>query len=185
MKLSFMNATISHTDTIEIKQATLKDLEVLALLGRVTFRESHSKYIEDKTNLNAYLEKAFSVSTTKKELANNNNLYFILYRNQLPVGYVKLVLNAPSEFIENQNCCRLERIYVLDEFITHKFGLELFKKTVEKAKELQFDMMWLTVYIKNTRAINFYEKNEFKEVGSISFQIGEQGYENPILAKKL
>ena len=180
-----MNATISQTDTIKIKQGTVKDLETLALLGRVTFRESHGGYIEDKTNLNAYLDKAFSVETTKKELEDSNNVYFILYRNQLPVGYVKLVLNAPSEFIENQNCCRLERIYVLDEFITHKFGLELFKKTVAKAKELQFDVMWLTVYIKNTRAINFYEKNGFEKVGSISFKISKQGYENPILAKKL
>ncbi len=171
--------------SIKIKLASIADLETLALLGRVTFRESHGGYIEDKTNLNAYLDKAFSVETTKKELEDSNNVYFILYRNQLPVGYVKLVLNAPSEFIENQNCCRLERIYVLDEFITHKFGLALFKKTIEKAKELQFDVMWLTVYIKNTRAIHFYEKNGFKKVGNISFKINKQGYDNPILAKNL
>lgn len=180
-----MNAIITHTDTIEIKLGTSKDLETLALLGRVTFRESHGGYIEDKTNLNAYLDKAFSVETTKKELEDHNNVYFIIYRNYLPVGYTKLVLNATSEFITNTNCCRLERIYVLDEFITQKFGLELFKKTIEKAKELNFDIMWLSVYIKNIRAIKFYEKNGFEKVGSISFKISKQGYENPILAKKL
>ncbi|WP_075341246.1 GNAT family N-acetyltransferase [Tenacibaculum agarivorans] len=180
-----MNATMTQTNCIEIKQGTSKDLETLAILGRVTFRESHGDYIEDKTNLNAYLDKAFSIETTQKELKDSNNIYFIIYRNKLPVGYVKLVLNAESEFIENPSCCRLERIYVLDEFITQKLGLELFKTTVKKAQELNFDMMWLTVYIKNTRAINFYEKNGFEKVGSISFQINKQGYENPILAKKL
>lgn len=170
---------------IEIKKVGVESTEVLALLGRITFRESHGEYIEDKTNLNAYLNKAFSVEITRLELQSSNNIYYIIYKHNLPVGYVKLVLNAPSEFIDNPNACRLERIYVLEEFITQKFGLELFNKTLEKAKEMKFDVMWLSVYIKNTRAINFYLKNNFKEVGNISFQIGKQGYENPILAKIL
>ncbi|CAL2082731.1 GNAT family N-acetyltransferase [Tenacibaculum sp. 190524A05c] len=168
-----------------IKLATPADTELLALLGRVTFRESHGDYIEDKTNLNEYLDKAFSFETTQKEVNDSNNVYFIIYKNHFPVGYAKLVLNATSPFIPNERSCRLERIYVLDEFISQKFGIDLLNQTVEKAKELNFEVMWLSVYIKNTKAINFYLKNDFEEVGSISFKISKQGYENPILAKKL
>lgn len=169
----------------KIRLVTSSDNELLALLGRITFRESHGNYIENKTNLNKYLDKAFSYETTQKEINDSNNIYFIIYKNDFPVGYAKLVLNAISEFIPNQRSCRLERIYVLDEFISQKFGIELLNTTIKKAKELNFEIMWLSVYIKNTKAINFYLKNDFEKVGSISFKISKQGYENPIFAKKL
>ncbi|AUC14605.1 hypothetical protein BTO06_05395 [Tenacibaculum sp. SZ-18] len=174
-----------ETITKDIRLATSKDTSLLALLGRITFRESHGGYIEDKTNLDAYLDRAFSFETTAKELSDDNNIYFIIYKNNFPVGYAKLVKNATSEFIYNHNICRLERIYVLEEFISQKFGIDLLNKTVDKAKELDFDIIWLSVYIKNIKAIKFYQKNNFETVGSISFQIGKKGYENPILAKKL
>ncbi|MCH2033240.1 MAG: GNAT family N-acetyltransferase [Tenacibaculum sp.] len=174
-----------ETITNDIRLATSKDASLLALLGRITFRESHGGYIEDKTNLDAYLDRAFSFETTARELNDDNNIYYLIYKNNFPVGYAKLVKNATSEFIHNQNICRLERIYVLEEFISQKFGIDLLNKTVDKAKELGFDIMWLSVYIKNTKAIKFYQKNNFEEVGSISFQIGKKGYDNPILAKKL
>ena len=173
------------TTTQKIKLATANDAELLALLGRVTFRESHGDYIEDKTNLNDYLDTSFSFETTQKQINDSNNIYFIIYKNNFPVGYSKLVLNATSPFIPNKRSCRLERIYVLDEFISQKFGIDLLNKTIEKAQELNFEVIWLSVYIKNTKAINFYLKNNFEEVGSISFKISKQGYENPILAKKL
>ena len=173
------------TTTQKIKLATANDAELLALLGRVTFRESHGDYIEDKTNLNDYLDTSFSFETTQKQVNDSNNIYFIIYKNNFPVGYSKLVLDATSPFIPNKRSCRLERIYVLDEFISQKFGIDLLNKTIEKAQELNFEVIWLSVYIKNTKAINFYLKNNFEEVGSISFKISKQGYENPILAKKL
>ncbi len=174
-----------ETITNDIRLATSKDASLLALLGRITFRESHGGYIEDKTNLDAYLDRAFSFETTVNELNDDNNIYYLIYKNDFPVGYAKLIQNAASEFIDNHNICRLERIYILEEFISQKFGIDLLNKTVDKAKELGFDIMWLSVYIKNIKAIKFYQKNNFEAIGSISFQIGKKGYENPILAKKL
>lgn len=168
-----------------IKLATNKDITLLALLGRITFEQSHSCYIEKKSNLNAYLDSAFSVETTKKELLNTNNRYYIIYKDNFPVGYAKLVLNCNSDFIRNGNSCRLERIYVLEEFISQKFGVDLLQKTITIAREYNKDFLWLSVYIKNNNAIQFYQKNDFKKVGSILFQIGNKGYENPILAKRL
>ena len=40
----------------------------------------------------------------------------------------------------------------------------------EKAKELQLDTMWLSVYIKNKRAIRFYERNAFKNYDPENFE---------------
>ena len=54
-----------------------------------------------------------------------------------------------------------------------------------QAKALQLDTMWLTVYIKNKRAIRFYEKNEFKNVGVLNFIVSGKAYENIVFSKQI
>ena len=170
---------------IKIKIAKELDTDVLALLGRVTWAESHGHYIDDKNNLFNYLNSNFSVSKTKQDLNNPKNLFYIIYVDDLPVGYAKLVLNEKQESVASQNNCRLERIFILNEFIPLKIGQQLLNFVEEKAKALQLDTMWLTVYIKNKRAIRFYKKNEFKNVGNINFVVSGQAYDNIVFSKNI
>ncbi len=170
---------------IKIKTATQADTDVLALLGRQTWDESHGHYIEDKNDLLKYLDNNFSVSKTKQDIDNPNNLFYIIYADDLPAGYAKLILNATNENVVSQNNCRLERIFILNDFIPLKIGKQLLIFVEEQAKALKIDAMWLTVYIKNIRAIRFYEKNEFKNVGDINFEVSGKAYENIVFSKKI
>jgi GNAT superfamily N-acetyltransferase len=170
---------------IKIKIAKEADTDVLALLGRITWAESHGHYIDDKSNLLKYLDENFSVSKTKQDINNPKNLFYIMYVDDLPVGYAKLILNAKQESIVSLNNCRLERIFILDDFIPLKIGHQLLTFVEERAKELRLDTMWLSVYIKNSRAIRFYERNEFKNVGKLNFSVNGKEYENIIFSKKI
>ena len=78
---------------IKIKLAKEVDIEVLALLGRITWAESHGHYIEDKNNLLKYLGENFSASITRQNINNPKNLFYIMYVDDFPVGYAKLILN--------------------------------------------------------------------------------------------
>jgi len=170
---------------INIKQATIKDTEVLALLGRQTWAESHGHYIADKNKLQNYLNENFSVSKTRQNINNSKNIFYIMYVDDFPVGYTKIIANEKQENVISQNTCQLERIFILNEFIPLKIGKQLLTYTEERAKALKFDMMWLSVYIKNPRAIRFYEKNEFENVGSKNFMVNGKSYENIVFSKKL
>jgi len=170
---------------IKIKSAKEADTAILALLGRVTWAESHGHYIDDKNNLLKYLDKNFSVSKTKQDINDPTNLFYIIYVDDLPVGYAKLVVNAINESVASQNNCRLERIFIQNEFIPLKIGQQLLSYVEEQAKILKFDTMWLSVYIKNNRAIRFYEKNEFINVGELNFIVNGKSYENIVFSKTL
>ena len=170
---------------IEIKKATPANSEALALLGRVAYIESHGHFIKSKDDLDQYLDDAFAVSKIEEDLLNPNILIHILYVDKLPVGYTKLVLEATHENITTTNNVLLERIYVLNEFIPLKIGQQLLNFTEKKARELNLDTMWLTVYIKNERAKKFYHKNQFKNIGTVDFLVNGTGYENHVLSKKL
>jgi len=170
---------------IEIKKASENDAEDLSQLAKTTYVESHGHFIVNKDDLSIYLEKSLSVETTKKELINPNHLFYILYSDEIPAGYIKLVLNCPNDNIELKNICQLERIYVLADYIPLKIGKQLMDLAEAKARELKFEALWLNVYFKNLRAIRFYEKNDFLKVGKYDFPVNGVNYKNIVLSKRL
>ena len=170
---------------IKIKIATKADIQVLALLGRLTWAESHGHYIEEKNDLLKYLNEHFSVFKTKEIISDPNQFFYIIYVDDLPVGYAKLVVNASNENITSQNSCQLERIFILNDFIPLKIGQQLLSFVEEQARKMDLDTMWLTVYIKNARAIRFYIKNEFKNVGALNYIVNGKGYENIVFSKNI
>lgn len=170
---------------VNIKKAKEEDAAVLALLGRLTYAESHGDFIEDINDLLLYLNDSFSVAKTKQELKLTENFFYIIYADDLPVGYAKLVANENHNNEHSPNHCKLERIYILNDFTRLRIGKQLLTFIEEKAKELQLNTMWLSVYIKNSRAIKFYEKNEYKIVDEIDFLVNGTSYKNSVFSKKL
>ena len=168
---------------ITIKKAKASEATVLALLGRLTYIESHGHFIEDKNDLSKYVERAFSVSKIKEDLSQSKNHFYMVYVDNLPVGYAKLVLNAAHECIDSTHSCMLERIYILDEFLPLKIGQPFLTFLEDQVKKLHIDTLWLTVYKKNDRAIRFYQKNEFKHVGEYNFLVNDKGYECLVFSK--
>ncbi|MCL7754399.1 GNAT family N-acetyltransferase [Polaribacter sp. Z022] len=170
---------------LEIRRATVSDATYIALLGRITYTESHGDYIEDKQNLLDFYNTHYSVAQIKKELNDENNVFWIVFSNDLPIGFAKLCLNENHENKTDTKYCKLQRLYILNDFISLKIGSQLQEKILQKATELNFKTIWLTAYYKNTKGIKFYKKYGFKEIGSIDFYVGETNYENLIFAKEL
>lgn len=170
---------------LEIRKANSNDATHIALLGRITYTESHGNFIEDKQNLLDFYKKYYSVAQIKSEINDENNLFWIVFIDELPIGFAKLSLNVNYADSKDTNFCKLQRLYILNDFINLKIGSQLQDLILQKAIDLQFKTIWLTAYYKNIKGIKFYQKYGFKEVGSIDFFVGETNYENLIFAKEL
>lgn len=170
---------------ITFKLATTSDTEVIALLGRVTYTESHGHFIDDKNDLLAYCANAFSIKKIIEELEDKNNLFHIAYVDDLPVGFSKVVLNYPFEDKTANSSARLERIYILNQFLPLKIGQPFLDFIIDKIKEKNATAIWLSVYIKNERGIRFYHRNEFKNIGELNFIVNGKEYENYVLSKEI
>ena len=171
--------------TIEIRLAKKEDAPSIALLGRTTFTETFGHFFRDQQDLIDYYNLTFSVQKIEAAIEKPNNIFWIAFANRLPVGYAKLKLNSQSEFVESTNVCQLQKIYVLKDFLSMKIGLGLQDALLKKAKELSFNQIWLSVLNSNERAIRFYEKSGFEEVGNHDFQIGKENFEFVAMAKTL
>jgi len=169
----------------EIKIAQAQDAPIIALLARVTFAETFGELFEDKNDLAQYLDHTFAVAKIEKGLGKPNNLFAIAYVNGLPVGYGKLKYESPSEFVDFPHLAQLQKLYVLQDFLAQKVGSQLQAFLFEMAKENGVEKIWLSVLDSNKRAIRFYLKHGFEEIGKFQFQIGKEMFDFTALLKPM
>ncbi len=170
---------------ITIRQATIEDSVHIAALGKITFKESFEHLFQDNGDLPSYLNQTFAVPKIKDSIRKKNNVFFISFVDDLPVGYAKLKLNSLSEFSESKNISQLQKIYVLKDFLSMKIGHHLQEALFNSAKKNNSNKIWLSVHVDNERAINFYRKHNFADLGYHSFDIGTHKFEFLAMIKKL
>lgn len=169
---------------IEIRKVTTNDLDQLQKIGRQTFYETFaSGNTED--NMNKYLEEGFSVDKLATELSDNNaDFYFVTLDNNV-IGYLKINFGQSQTELQDEKAVEIERIYVLKEFHGKKVGQLLLNKAIEIARQKNADYVWLGVWEKNPRAINFYKKNGFVEFDKHIFKLGNDEQTDIMMKLKL
>lgn len=173
------------TPNVEIRPALSAEASIIALLGRVTFSETFGHLFLDREDLLNYLDATFSVAKMEKSLDKPHNRFWIAKVDGLPVGYAKLKLDSPSDFLSAHSVCQLQKIYVLKDFLSMKLGFSLQNQLLQTAIELGYETVWLSVLNSNNRAISFYQKNGFRHIGDHHFQIGKQKFDFFAMSKRL
>ena len=170
---------------VEIRLAKKEDAPFIALLGSITFTETFGHFFRDQKDLRDYYNKTFSVQKIEAGIGKPNNIFWIAFVNRLPVAYAKLKLHSNSDFIESTEVCQLQKIYVLKDFLSMGIGFELQESLLKKAKELNFQKVWLSVLNSNERAVRFYKRTGFEKIGDHDFQIGKENFEFMAMKKEL
>ena len=83
------------------------------------------------------------------------------------------MINSKDEAIKSTQPLEIRRIYASQEYLGRGVGKELMQATISEAKLRGCDCIWLGVWEKNQRAIDFYEKWGFREVGTHIFSVGD------------
>src|SRR5699024_3652169 len=153
---------------IKIVKCTLEDTRDLQEIRYDTF-EATVVSQNSPENMSAYLEKASNIKQVEKELSNPISYFFFVYFHDQIVGYLKVnTMDAQSEDMDD-DAMEIERIYIKSKFQKRGLGKYLFNKAMDIAREKNKKKIWLGVWEKNERAIAFYEKLGFVQIGSHSF----------------
>lgn len=162
---------------ISLAIPTVQFAESLSVVAAKSFYESH-RTSADIVDLKLYAEGAYTIAQFEKEFANTQNIFRAAFVNQTLAGYSKIIPNCTHEGIPEENVCKMERLYVLEEFIPLKVGQLLFDECISLAKAAQQFGIWLNVWTGNLRAIRFYQKMGFVKVGDTIFKLSER-HSNP------
>ncbi len=146
-------------------------MDQLQQIGRQTFYETFSADNTDE-NMTKYLDEAFSIKKLTAEFYDKiSEFYFAMLDNKV-IGYLKLNFGPSQTELKDDKALEIERIYVLKKFHGKHVGQILYNKAIEIARQKNVDYVWLGVWEKNQRAINFYKKNGFVEFDRHIFKLG-------------
>lgn len=162
---------------VTIVKANKDDAALLADIGCKTFIESHG-HSAPAADIDAYVAAKYTSTILQQELSDPGNIYHILYHGQQAAGYSKIILNSPHPDIPEPNITKLERIYLLKEFYQLKLGYQLLQFNIDLSKKNNQAGIWLYVWKKNHRAVNFYLKTGFQITGSYDFKLSDT-HSNP------
>ena len=79
----------------------------------------------------------------------------------------------------------IARLYVIEDFIGKKVGGALMKDSISIAKEKGKEAIWLGVWEKNQRAIEFYNRWGFEKFSECDFLLGDDLQKDWLMKKGL
>ena len=170
-------------DTV-FKKCTPEDFEELRAFSIRTYRETFAP-LNTRENMDAYLESAFQADKFRRELEDPHSAFWFLSHDGRTAGYLKLNEASAQTDLKDPDSLEIERIYVAGEFQGRGLGQELMAYAVAQAVKQGKKYVWLGVWEKNAKAIRFYQKNGFYEIGTHSFVMGEDVQTDYVMRKDL
>jgi len=152
-------------------------VEELSLIARTSFWESHGNSAA-KEDIDHYVQNNLQEAHFMKALENPSVHFRVACYDNKPAGYLKINLNTPNPKLNSNQICKLERLYVLEEFYDKKIGLLLLDACKNICTQYLQEGIWLYVWTENVRALNFYKKAGFEIIGHTYFKISET-HSNP------
>ena len=156
---------------IEIKKATLSDLETIQKISIQTFIETFAA-VNTPENIANYIKDSLNTEQLTTELNNANSQFYVAYSNTEAVGYLKINFGDAQTETINKNALEVQRIYVLQTFHGKNIGQLLLDEVKKIAQNTGVEYIWLGVWEENHRALRFYAKNGFVVFDKHVFTLG-------------
>ena len=171
---------------IHVQRASEADITELVTLAARTFPlacpsstpwRDIQDHIKSRLNAESFREHMDSIDT-EFHLARDSS-----GRN---LGYSMLVQSAEGAPAFGSGApVELRRLYVIEEAHGKDVGAALLSCVERRASELGRSWIWLGTNQANSRAIKFYEKHAFRQVGTRTFQVGGSVERDFFMAKSL
>lgn len=157
---------------LDIRYATADDASTLSELGAETFWDAyHSDPHLEEEFIRAHIRKTFDAGRIAAELERDDIVYLLACGNDGPVGYARLLPGSTRKEIEGESALEISRIYLRKKHWGAGLGGRLLTECVADAARRKCDVIWLSVWEHNRRAIAFYEKQGFRLCGEHIFDL--------------
>ncbi len=169
---------------VTIREATKKDAVLIADLSRRTFFETFAAG-NTKENMDRFLAEQFTKGKLMLEVGQPELQFYLAYVGAEVAGYVKLRDGKVPAESKDQPALEIARLYAVKSKIGTGVGSRLMQQSIDAAKEKNKQIVWLGVWEKNKRAIDFYHKWGFEKFSEQDFILGLDVQRDWLLKKQL
>jgi ribosomal protein S18 acetylase RimI-like enzyme len=170
--------------SLTIRYAGLQDAVLIADISHQTFFETFAAD-NRKEDMDKFLNEQFTKGKLMMEVGARENIFLLAYYNEEVAGYVKLRDGRTPTALGNVDGLEIARIYVMTDMIGKGVGKQLMQSIINIAKEKSKDVLWLGVWEKNQRAIEFYTKWGFEKFAETDFLLGDDVQRDWLMKKSL
>jgi ribosomal protein S18 acetylase RimI-like enzyme len=180
----FPNPKIPNSmNEIHIRYATPEDAQLIAELSRRTFYDTFASQ-NTVENMEKFMNEQFTQERLAAEVGAPSNIFIIAEINGEVAGYARLreVNDPPGDELPS---IKIARIYAVQNMIGRGIGNALMKKCIDIAYETGKRVIWLGVWEKNERAIQFYSRWGFEKFGEHDFVLGDDLQKDWLMRKQI
>lgn len=168
---------------IVITTAEPSDSKLLSVLFKTVYIDTYGK--EGVTDEFAnFIEKQFSPNKIEEDILGSNCEILVAKFKNNPVGILQIEYKNRCP-IGNSIIPEINKLYVLQHFFGQGIGQKLMTVSETKITKKDYKQVWLWVLESNHRAVDFYNKQGYDNIGTADFQMETNNYKNIVMKKKL
>ena len=166
------------------RRATPADAALLASLAATTFDDTFGA---DNTpaDMARYAATAFGEAIQRAELADTRHVVFFAERSDAIVGYAMLREGPAPDVVRDTDAIEVARLYATRQHIGAGIGATLMQCCLDEAAMRGRSTIWLGVWEHNARAIAFYRRWKFADVGTTTFMLGHDRQTDRVMSRRV
>jgi len=173
----------SHSNLI-FRPAVWDDALCLSVLAMQVFLDT---YATDgiRPALASEVLSTYSTAAFQAALADSATRIVVAEQQTHLVGFVQIALGRAAPLAAGPAQAELVRLYVQEPFTSSGIGTSLLEQAGMVAASEGVAEWWLTVWIHNHRARDFYARRGFRDLGPVAFNLEGESHENRVLIRRL
>ena len=164
----------------QLRRGVPSDAAALAEFAARTFADTFASDNRPE-DMAAHLAKAYGVPQQAQELADTNVISLLAFHDRSLIAYAQVRRNVPPACVTQAQPVELQRFYVDRSAQGSGIATTLMSAVRQAALDLGGRYLWLGVWERNRRAIAFYSKEGFIDIGSHDFYVAHDRQTDRVL----
>ena len=172
------------TPPISIRVGALSDAETISALAIQVFLDTYATYgVRPDLANEAFAE--YGQAVFAQRLRQADRIFYLAERGQGLLGFAEVLGTYAQSPISGVGGSELVRLYIQPQAQGLGLGLALMREAELCAKQVRSGGVWLSAWEHNTRALAFYKRHDYKDVGLAQCVIQGQSFGNRIFFKQV
>lgn len=167
-----------------LRKASRNDAKRLSELAEGTFRETFGS-LNTAENMDLHCQASYGEVIQAGEIADPNMMILLCEEHEELVGFAQLRWEQAPGCVLAKSPGEIHRLYVARDWHGKGIAQDLMNACIEEMKAHGSDVVWLGVWEHNPRAMAFYRKFGFVEVGDHVFSVGRDPQRDIVMARSV
>jgi ribosomal protein S18 acetylase RimI-like enzyme len=167
-----------------IRKANRSDAKQLAQLAERTFRDTFAA-TNTAEDMDSHCRVNYGESAQAGEIENPGMVTVLCEEGERLIGFAQLRWGDAPDCVLATSPGEIQRLYVARDWHGKGVAQDLMRVCIQEMHARGSDFIWLGVWEQNPRAIAFYRKFGFIEVGEHVFPLGSDPQRDIVMARSL